>query len=49
MQQKKLIEVVNNKEIDSPKITDICFNNLKYKTQLASIDISGVLKIWDVA
>ncbi|CAD8058271.1 unnamed protein product [Paramecium primaurelia] len=48
-QRKMLAEVVNNKTVENAKITDICFNNQKYKTQLASIDISGVLKIWDVA
>lgn len=48
-QQKKLVEVINNKSVENQKITGICFNNLKYKTQLASIDILGVLKVWDVA
>lgn len=46
---KRLYETVNNKAVETSKITDICFNNIKYKTQMASIDVSGVLKIWDIA
>jgi hypothetical protein len=31
-QRKILAEVVNNKTVENAKITDICFNNSKYKT-----------------
>lgn len=41
----KKIEEINPKIEDDKKqkITDICFNNLKHKTQLASIDVAGKL------